>query len=270
MPRLVGKLLIVGALLLELGVVGSYASADPALQTLVTGHPSSHANTVHARVQPKKTGTTHSKKDPDRYFPSGTSSTVMKTKATKIPKQQVKLMIDQQVHENWTLIQSLMGFTTIDKAYAFFLGMASRLSTLNAGLETGKGTSHCYGALQASETAYASSRYAPENDVPQMYLYKFSPENFYDPGIAIHMGIRHVLHFVNQAKHYHGVDRIKHAMIGVDTGSIQITAKSPIKSYCNEIAALAGWYLHNGHLRDSEFTWTNDTRVSRRNPWSWY
>jgi hypothetical protein len=260
----------VGALLLELGVVGSYAVADPALQTLVAGHPSLHTNAVHARVQPTKTSTAHPKKDPDRYFPVGTSATVMKTKTPKITKQQVKLMIDQQVHENWAVIHTLTGFTTINKAYAFFLGMASRESTLNAGLETGSGASHCYGTLQASESSYASSRYPPEDDVPQMYLYKFSPENFYDPGIAIHMGIRHFLHFVNQAKQYHGVDRLEHAMIGYNTGSIQITNQSLIKSYCDETAALAGWYVQNSHLRDSEFTWTLDPRVNRSHPWSWY
>ncbi len=289
MPRLVGKLLIVGALLLELGVVGSYAFADPALQTLVAGHLSSHANEMYARVQPtkktstvhpkKKTSTVHPKKNLVRYFPLGTSPTVMKTKAAKIPKQQVKLMIEQRVQQNWKLIHTLMGFTTIDKAYAFFLGMATRESTLNASTETG-GTEtagfynpgHCYGALQASVAAYVSSHYSPEYDVPQTQMppYNLSTGNYYDPGIAMYMGIRHFLHYINEAKQYHGVDRLKHAMIGFSTGSIQITDQSMVKSYDDEVAALAGWYLHNGHLQDSEVTWTGDPRVNRKNPWSWY
>ena len=280
MLRFVGKLLIVGALLLELGVVGSYAFADPALQTLVAGHLSSHANNMYARVQPtKKTSTVHPKKDPNRYFPLGTSPTVMKTKAAKIPKEQVKLMIDQQVSEYWTLIHKLTGINSINKAEAFFLGMASRESTLNASTETG-GTQttgfynpgHCYGALQASVAAYVSTHYSPEYNVPQaqMPLYKLTADNYYDPGIAIYMGLRHFLSYVEDAKQYHGIDRIKHAQTGFSTGSIQMTDPKQVKSYDDEVAALAGWYLHNGHLRDSEFTWTGDPRVNRKNPWSWY
>ena len=133
---------------------------------------------------------------------------------------------------------------------------------------------HCYGALQASVVAYVSSHYSPEYNVPQaqMPLYKLTTANYYDPGIAIYMGIRHFLSYVDDAKQYQGVDRLKHAMIGFSTGSIQITdqSRNQVKSYDDEIAALAGWYLHDGHLQDSEFTWTHDPRVNRKNPWSWY
>jgi hypothetical protein len=33
---------------------------------------------------------------------------------------------------------------------------------------------------------------------------------------------------------------------------------------------MAGWYLHNGHLYDTLFTWTGDPNVNRSQPWGWY
>ena len=147
-------------------------------------------------------------------------------------------------------------------------------STLDAGLETGSGAGHSYGAIQAAETAYAnaSPNYTPEKDVPKMYMYQYKPENFYDPRIAIHMGIRHLLHFANLAKaaNYRKTDLLRHALIGYNTGWVQTNDQNLIQSYADEIAALAGWYLHNGHLQDSTFTWTGDPRVDRSNPWGWY
>jgi hypothetical protein len=209
---------------------------------------------------------------PDRYYPLGTSVATMQADAANLTKQQVKIMVESQVNKNWGVIQSKLGFSTQARAYAFFLGMASRESTLNAGLETGSGPSHSYGAIQASETAYSGTSYPVESDVPQMTIYAFTPENYYDPGIAIHMGIRHLLHFSNQARAagYSGTNILRYALIGYNTGWVTNASAGLLQSYSDEIGALSGWYLNNGHLYDSQFTWTGSSAVNRSSPWGWY
>lgn len=270
MARLGGFLLTAGALCLQLLFAGNYAFANSHLKALISNGCVSSA--VNAQLQLRKAG--DADPDKDRCFPLGMPINVMKTKATHMTKQQVKLLIEQEVHDHWKLIQSQLGFTTEVKAYAFFLGLATRESTLDAGLETGSGPAHSYGALQAAETAYANANpsYMPENDVSGMFMYPFVPENFYDPRIAIHMGIRHLIHFANEAKKakYKGVDMLKHALIGYNTGLVQTTNQNLMHSYSDEIGALAGWYLKNSHLQDNTFTWTGDSRVDRSNPWNWY
>jgi hypothetical protein len=210
----------------------------------------------------------------DRYYPIGTPADTMKAMATTLTKLQVKTLIEDQVNKNWAVIQSKLGFSTEAKAYAFFLGLASRESTLNAGLETGSGPSHSYGAIQAAETAYANANpnYSPENDVPQMTQYDFTPQNFYDPEIAVHMGIRHLLHFSDQARAagYSGIEFLRHTLIGYNTGVVTNSNQSWLQQYSDEIGAIAGWYLDNGHLYDSQFTWTGSSVVNRSNPWGWY
>ena len=210
----------------------------------------------------------------DRYYPVGTPADTMIVDATNLPKQQVKTLIASQVNKNWSVIQSKLGFSSETKAYAFFLGLATRESTLNAGLETGSGSAHSYGALQAAETAYANANpsYTPENDVPEMVQYNFTPQNFYAPDIAIHMGIRHLLHFADlaQATGYSGTELLRHALIGYNTGVVTNSNQSWLQQYSDEIGAIAGWYLSNGHLYDSQFTWTGSSVVDRSNPWGWY
>ena len=210
----------------------------------------------------------------DRYYPLGTSVATMQADAANLTKQQVKTMVESQVNKNWGVIQSKLGFSTEAQAYAFFLGLATRESTLNAALETGSGAAHSYGAIQAAETAYANTNagYSPENDVPEMTQYDFTPQNFYDPGIAIHMGIRHLLHFANQARAagYSGTELLRHALIGYNTGWVTNASQSWLQQYSDEIGAIAGWYLNNGHLYDSQFTWTGSSAVDRSSPWGWY
>ena len=210
----------------------------------------------------------------DRYFPQGTAVDAMKSAAANLTKQQVKLLIEQHVDALWGVIQSKLGFSTKEKAYAFFLGIATRESTFNAALETGSGPSHSYGPLQVAETAYANANanYAPETDVPEILQYDFRPQNFYDPGIAVHMGIRHLLHFSNQAKAagYTGSELLRHALIGYNTGVIEISNQDWMRQYSDEIGALAGWYLNTGHLYDTAFSWTGSPDVDRSNPWGWY
>lgn len=270
MARLVGLLLIAGASLLQVLLSGNYVFAEPRTEALMfNGSVPVHTN---AQLQPTQTRAANIEND--RYFPLGTPISVMKTKATQITKQQVKLLIEREVYDHWKFIQTQLGFTTVTKAYAFFLGLATRESTLDAGLETGSGPAHSYGALQAAETAYANTNpnYAPENDVSGMFMYTFVPENFYDARIAIHMGIRHLIHFANEAKaaNYKGIDMLTHALIGYNTGKVQTSDQNLVHSYADEIGALAGWYLKNPHLQDTTFTWTSDPRVDRSNPWIWY
>jgi hypothetical protein len=196
----------------------------------------------------------------------------IKSGSQNISKQQVKLLIERQVDEHWSVIQSKLGFTTKAKAYAFFLGLSTREATLQVVLETGGGPSHAYGPLQAAEPAYANDKnYAPENDVPEMIQYDLIPQNFYDPGIAVHMGIRHLLHFANQAKKagYAGKELLKHALIGYNSGSVESDDPEWMREYSDEIGAMAGWYLQ-GHLTDAAFTWTGNSNLDHSNPWGWY
>ena len=53
--------------------------------------------------------------------------------ASALTQQQVKVLIEAQVKEYWSVIQSTLGFTTQEHAYGFFLGMATRESTLQGG-----------------------------------------------------------------------------------------------------------------------------------------
>ncbi len=206
-----------------------------------------------------------------RYFAVGTAMSVLQALASALPKQLVKVLLEKEFDNSWGVIQSALGFSTKEKAYAFFLGMASRESTLNAGLETGSGSAHSYGPIQAAETAYADANpsYTPEQDVPEMVQYAFTPQNFYDPGIATYMGIRHLIHFSRLAKAegYRGSELLRHALLGYNTGYIDTGG---ITQYSDEIGAMAGWYLHNGHLYDALNTWTGDPHVDRSQPWGWY
>ncbi len=221
----------------------------------------------------------------DRYFPVGTPVSTMISKASSLSQQQVKVLIEQQVKENWSVIHSTFGFSTQEKAYAFFLGMATRESTLQGGLETGgsslgnstagSGSSgHSYGPLQAAETAYANTNpnYQAENDVPEISQYSLVPANFYDIGISIHMGIRHLIHFAHQASAagHSGVDIARYGLAGYNTGWVINVSSGELSSYSDEIGALAGWYLNNQHLYDTLWTWTGDPRVDRSKPWGWY
>jgi len=256
---------------------GNTPGATPTTGNTPTATPTTGATPT---VTPTATG---SEPNIDRYFPPGTSVSAMISGASSLSQQQVKVLIEQQVKEYWNVIQSTLGFTSQEKAYGFFLGMATRESTLQGGLETGgttlgNGTSgsgasgHSYGPLQAAETAYLNTNpgYQTEYDVPEIYQYDLVPQNFYDIGIAIHMGIRHLIHFAHlaQAAGDSGVNVVRYGLAVYNTG--QVTNSGVLTSYSDEIGALAGWYIANGHLYDTAWTWTGDPRVDRSNPWSWY
>jgi hypothetical protein len=184
------------------------------------------------------------------------------------------MLIQKEIDNSWGVVQSVLALSTKEKAYAFFLGMASLESTLNAALETGSGPSHSYGPLQTAETAYANANpnYAPEQNVPEMVQYPFTPQNYYDPGIAVYMGIRHLIHYTRQAQAsgYTGIQFLRHGLIGYNTGDVNWSNQNWIVHYSDEIGALAGWYLLNGHLYDTAFTYNGDPQVNRSQPWGWY
>jgi hypothetical protein len=209
-----------------------------------------------------------------RYFPLGTDVATMKADANTMTKQQVKALIEKEIDGTWSVVQTQLGFSSKTQAYAFFLGQATRESTLTVDLETGSGSAHSYGSLQTSETAYANANpsYIPESDVPQLTMFDYTPQNFYDPGISVYMGIRHLIHFAHQAQSagYTGADVLRHALMGYNTGHINTSNASWMTQYSDEIGALAGWYLNNGHLYDAASTWTGDPHVDRSQPWSWY
>ena len=226
------------------------------------------------RVQLSQDSTTGNRSTGVRYFAEGTTVGILQAGASALSKQQVKALLEKEIDSTWGVVQRALGFSTKEQAYAFFLGLASRESTLNAGLETGSGAGHSYGPIQAAETAYANANptYTPENDVPRMTQYAFTPQNFYDPGIATYMGIRHLIHFseLARAKGYRGLDLLRHALMGYNTGYVDTTSQSWMTQYSDEIGALAGWYLNNGHLSDTLSTWTGDPLVDRSQPWGWY
>jgi hypothetical protein len=256
---------------------GSTPTATPTRGTTPTPTPTVGTTPT---ATPTATG---SEPNVDRYFPPGTSVSAMISGASALTQQQVKVLIEAQVKEDWGVIQSTLGFTTLEHAYGFFLGQATRESTLQGGLETGgttlgSGTSgsgasgHSYGPLQAAETAYLNTNpgYQTEFDVPEISQYDLVPSNFYDIGISIHMGIRHLIHFAHlaQAAGYSGVNIVRQGLEGYNTG--HVTDTGVLTSYSDEIGALAGWYINNGHLYDTQWTWTGDPRVDRSNPWGWY
>ncbi len=265
-------------------VCNGAASATPTPGTTPTSTPTAGNTPTPTATQgitptPTPTG---SEPNIDRYFPPGTSVSAMVAGASSLTQQQVKVLIEQQVQEYWSVIQSTFGFSSLTNAYGFFLGQATRESTLQGGLETGgttlgSGTAgsgasgHSYGPLQAAETAYLNTNpnYQTEYDVPQIYQYDQVPQNFYDIGIAIHMGIRHLIHFAHlaQSAGETGVNIVRYGLAGYNTG--QVTNSGVLTSYSDEIGALAGWYIDNGHLYDTAWTWTGDPRVDRSNPWGW-
>ncbi len=259
--------------------------ATPTPTQVATPTPTQVATPTPTQVATPTPTPTGSEPNTDRYFPVGTPVSTMISSASSLSQQQVKVLIEQQVLEYWSVIHSTFGFSTQEKAYAFFLGMATRESTLQGGLETGgsslgSGTAgsgasgHSYGPLQAAETAYTNTNpnYQPETDVPGIYQYDLVPANFYDIGISIHMGIRHLIHFAHQASAAgdSGVDIVRYALAGYNTGWVTNVSSGELTSYSDEIGALAGWYLNNKHLYDTAWTWTGDSRVDRSNPWGWY
>lgn len=264
-----GVVLLIVVSILTFTSFKSAVSARSSINVLTyNGNRAVVTNTIspHLRVVNKGTFV-------DNYFPLGTSINAMKSGAAHLSKQQVKVLIEQHVNAYWGVIQSTLGFTTKEKAYAFFLGLATRESTFQAALETGSGPSNSYGPLQTAQTAYANNKgWIPEKDVPEIQQYALNKQNFYDVGIAVTMGIRHMLHNARQSKAagFRGIQFLRHALIGYNTGFVTNNNQHWLQQYSDEIGALAGWYLTNNHLYDTAFSWTGSPSVNRSAPWGWY
>lgn len=205
--------------------------------------------------------------------------------------QEVKYSLFKEIDEHWDLIRVRFGQENREMVYALFLGMASRESTLGGNgdgsdLETafsegfGVSSAHAYGPLQTAVTAFADCdpTFMKEDDVPEMFQYSFTPENFYDCIISNHMGIRKTIHFIRSAivdYQLEGYQIVRAALKAFNTGWANYTGENDgyYKNYPDEIIALARWYYDEGHLYDNEFTWTNSPAADiyrQGNPWDWW
>ena len=227
----------------------------------------------------------------ERNTPENASAAEIRAINHAMSVQEVKYALYKEIDEHWDLISVRLGQPEREMVYALFLGIGTRESTLGgngdgADIETafsqgfGVSSAHAYGTLQTAVTAFADCdpTFMPEDDVPEMYQYSLSESTFYDAIISNHMGIRKVLHFVNQGITVEGLSGyqvVRGALKGFNTGWATYTGENDgyYKDYPDEIIALARWYYEEGHLYDDVFTWTNDKRVDeyrQGNVWEWW
>ena len=175
--------------------------------------------------------------------------------------------------------------------YALFLGLGSRESTLGenkigsdheTAYEDGWGvnSAHAYGTLQTAVTAFADCdpTFMPEDNVPEMFQYSFTPSNFYDCIISNHMGIRKILHFAEiciDEENMHGYQVIRNSLKGFNTGWCYMAEDDgAYKTYADEICSMAQFYYNEGHLYDNVFTWTSAggemEKYRTDNRWDWW
>ena len=227
----------------------------------------------------------------ERNTPANASTAEIRAINHKMTVQEVKYALYKEIDEHWDLISTRLGQPDREKMYALFLGLGSRESTLGEGkigsdhetaYEDGWGvnSAHAYGTLQTAVTAFADCdpKFMPEDNVPEMFQYSFTEQNFYDCIISNHMGIRKILHFaeicIDQHK-MHGYQVIRNSLKGFNTGWCDMADEGSYTSYADEICALAQFYYYEGHLYDNVFTWTsangekvNKYRTSDR--WDWW
>ena len=225
----------------------------------------------------------------ERNTPADASVEEIRAINHKMTVQEVKYALYKEIDEHWDLISVRLGQTDREKVYALFLGVGTRESTLGgngdgADIETAQGqgfgvsSAHAYGTLQTAVTAFADAdpTFMKEEDVPEMYQYTLTPENFYDAIISDHMGIRKITHFAVSAMRDYGMTGYqvaRHALKGHNTGWADPGDTGYYKDYPDEICALAQWYYEEGHLYDNAFTWTGAQAVDpyrTDNVWDWW
>ena len=54
-----------------------------------------------------------------RYFSVGTAVSILQAEASALPKQLVKVLLEKEIDNSWGVIQSALGFSTKEKAYAY-------------------------------------------------------------------------------------------------------------------------------------------------------
>ena len=210
----------------------------------------------------------------ERNTPADASTAEIRAINHKMTVQEVKYALYKEIDEHWDLISTRLGQPEREKMYALFLGLGSRESTLGEGkigsdhetaYEDGWGvnSAHAYGTLQTAVTAFAGCdpKFMPEDNVPEMFQYSFTPQNFYDCIISNHMGIRKILHFVEiciNEEHMHGYQVIRNSLKGFNTGWCYMAEDDgAYKTYADEICSMAQFYYNEGHLYDNVFTWTS-------------
>ena len=217
----------------------------------------------------------------NRYFPETMDVEKEKAAASALSISEVKAIIFKELNEHWDVISKYLNTDNMLKVFALFLGWASRESTLNAGVETaqedgfGVNSAHAYGPFQTAVTAFygCDPSFDQEDDVPELYWYTLTPNNFYDPYISTHMGIRKLIHFVKEAKSFdqEGIEIIRCSLKGFNNGHAYPMQESEKGTgYSDEIGNLAHWYYETRHFDDDEYTWTGDARVDRNDSWAWW
>lgn len=228
----------------------------------------------------------------ERNTPADASTAEIRAINHAMSVQEVKYSLYKEIDEHWALLSVRLGQTEREKVYAFFLGMATRESTLGgngdgADVETcyadgfGVNAGHAYGPLQTAVTAFADCDpgFMPEDDVPEMYQYSLTESNFYDCMISNHMGIRKTLHFVRLSiveDGQSGYQVLRGALKGFNTGYVTYDPNDTgyYKNYSDEVIAQAQWYYEEGHLYDNAFSWTGDSRIEpyrqQENVWDWW
>ena len=228
----------------------------------------------------------------ERNTPADASVEEIRAINHKMTVQEVKYALYKEIDEHWDLISTRLGQPEREKMYALFLGLGSRESTLGEGkigsdhetaYEDGWGvnSAHAYGTLQTAVTAFkdCDPKFMPEDNVPEMFQYSFTPSNFYDCIISNHMGIRKILHFAEICMNEQGMTDyqvVRNSLKGFNTGWCNMAEDDgAYATYADEICAMAQFYYNEGHLYDNVFTWTsaNGEAINKyRTPdrWKWW
>lgn len=227
----------------------------------------------------------------ERNTPADASTEEIRAINHKMTVQEVKYALYKEIDEHWDLISTRLGQPDREKMYALFLGLGSRESTLGEGkigsdhetaYEDGWGvnSAHAYGTLQTAVTAFADCdpKFMPEDNVPEMFQYSFTPSNFYDCIISNHMGIRKILHFAEiciNEENMHGYQVIRNSLKGFNTGWCYMAEDDgAYKTYADEICSMAQFYYYEGHLYDNVFTWTSAggemEKYRTADRWDWW
>ncbi len=228
----------------------------------------------------------------ERNTPADASTEEIRAINHKMTVQEVKYALYKEIDEHWDLISTRLGQPDREKMYALFLGLGSRESTLGEGkigsdhetaYEDGWGvnSAHAYGTLQTAVTAFkdCDPKFMPEDNVPEMFQYSFTPSNFYDCIISNHMGIRKILHFAEiciNEEGMHGYQVVRNSLKGFNTGWCYMAEDDgAYATYADEICAMAQFYYNEGHLYDNVFTWTsaNGEKINKyrtANRWDWW
>jgi Glycosyl hydrolase family 46 len=184
-----------------------------------------------------------------------------------------KRLMRTSVRDAWPVVRETFGLLDAqeDRFVALMLGQATRESTLAVDIETGtakgygKDSAHAYGLLQTAVTAFQGAAelygYEAEPDVPGLYWYEWTPENFYDPLISNFMGLRKMCHFAIQARTKYKVtdpwEVLRLSLQAHNTGHANPGNDAAyMANYPDMCARMGEFYFQQKHMEDDVFTWT--------------